>query len=338
MIRAFGVAAALLALSYPTTEAAGPPPIRGVALAGPTGLRLLVANNPPFVLDVDGARVTPIEGLAIRGRAVVSVQKVGRYGVIWVDDRAPSATVPQASIFVLRPGERVARHVTEGWEVAGSADSRGLWIKAYVSPARCVLREVDFRGRRRRPPRRLPCKNHLLAAGRPIVAKERTATDPETGRVLLRRTGLWVLAGRFALSSSTSPRRLLVTDLQSRRSWPLPWPSNIDGRDEFAAQPHGSRLVLAFADPAYQGGGSQVMDAWELDVPTRSLEHVPDMPSSVSLKSTSLAVATDGRLVLLAESGGRRLIALWRRGQERLAVRTLRLPVQNAGSDSFVVW
>jgi hypothetical protein len=118
----------------------------------------------------------------------------------------------------------------------------------------------------------------------------------------------------------------------------MPWPSGIGGRDDFAIQPNGTRLALSFGDPAYEGSGTQVMDVWMLDTTTRVLEHVPDMPSAVSLKSTNLALTADQRLVMPAESAARRLIAVWRRGEERLAVRTLRLPAQNARSDSFIVW
>jgi hypothetical protein len=38
--------------------AASPQPLRGVRLQGKRGLRLLVASNPPYVLDVDSGRVT----------------------------------------------------------------------------------------------------------------------------------------------------------------------------------------------------------------------------------------------------------------------------------------
>lgn len=336
MIRILLALAALSALSYPA-EAAAPPPLRGVPLRGTTGLRLLVANNPPYVVDVDTGRVARIKGLAIRGRAVINVRRVGGHAVFWVDD-AQGTAVPQASLFVLPPGARVAKRVATGWEAAGSADRRGLWVKAYVTARRCVLREVDFRGRSRRPARTVSCTARLVDVGRAVVVTGSAVADPGTRSVLLRGSGIWAIAGPYALSTSTSPRQLVVTDLRDGASWPMPWPSGIGGRDDFAIQPNGTRLALSFGDPAYEGSGTQVMDVWSLDITTRLLEHVADMPSAVSLKSTSLALTADQRLVILAESRGRRLIAVWRGAQERLAVRTLRLPAQNAGSDSFIVW
>lgn len=40
-------------------EGGGPVPLRGAPLGGETGLRLLVADKPPFVLDVDSGTVSP---------------------------------------------------------------------------------------------------------------------------------------------------------------------------------------------------------------------------------------------------------------------------------------
>jgi hypothetical protein len=267
---------------------------------------------------------------------VVSVRRVGRDAIVWIDDQTRRESVPRAEIFVLRRGVGVAKRVASGWEVAGSADGRGVWVKAYVRSRRCVLREVDFRGHLRRAARRVPCTARLIDVGRAVVVMGQTVTDPATKRVL-SRTGVWAIAGRFALTSSTSPRRLVLTDLQDGASWQLPWPSPIGGRDHFAVPRNQSRLALGFADPAYEGSGTQVMDLWTLDARTRVLEHVPDMPSAVSLKFTSVAFTADERLVILGESAGRRLVALWRAGQERLAVRIVRLPAPNGGSDSFVI-
>jgi hypothetical protein len=59
------------------------------------------------------------------------------------------------------------------------------------------------------------------------------------------------------------------------------------------------------------------------------------MPAVVSLKQTSMAWTDDGRLVLLAESGRREVVAVWRPGQARLALKTVRLPERASGSDSF---
>lgn len=75
---------------------------------------------------------------------------------------------------------------------------------------------------------------------------------------------------------------------------------------------------------------------WLLDAKTASLTHLPGMPALVSLKSTSMAWTLDGQLVLLGESGGKDVVALWRPGQRHLAVKTVDLPERrDSGSDSF---
>jgi hypothetical protein len=65
----------------------GPPgPLVGARMAAHSGLRLLVANNPPFVLDVDSGRVTPVAGLPPRhGSRVVTVAANGRDADIRLD-------------------------------------------------------------------------------------------------------------------------------------------------------------------------------------------------------------------------------------------------------------
>jgi hypothetical protein len=61
------------------------------------------------------------------------------------------------------------------------------------------------------------------------------------------------------------------------------------------------------------------------------------MPAIVSLKFSSWAWTSDGRLVVLAESEGATLVGIWKPGDERIGVTRVRLPERNSGSDSFVV-
>jgi hypothetical protein len=49
-----------------------------------------------------------------------------------------------------------------------------------------------------------------------------------------------------------------------------------------------------------------------------------------------MAWAPDGRLVFLARSGGRDVVGVWRPGQRRIAVKPVRLPERDGGSDAFV--
>jgi hypothetical protein len=322
-----------------SAAASSPPPLRGVSLTGPTGLRLLVANNPPFLLDVDTGRITRVGGLNVRDKPVLSVRAVGREAVVWLDRRAPATKIPAAEIYVVRHGAARATRLATGWEFAPAADGRAIWLKSYTPTRRCILREVALDGRQRRKPRPLPCSTHLVdSGGGALLIQGRSVVDPRTGRTVLRTGGVWAMSGHLALTSAGSRRPLTLTDLRSGGRWQLPWPSQIGGRDEAAVHAKGGLIALAFSDPAYEGSGTQVTDIWLLDPTTRRFQHLPDMPAAVSLKFTSMAWTPDGQLVMLAESARRHVVAVWRPGQERIAVRRVRPPVRNSGSDSFVVW
>jgi hypothetical protein len=81
---------------------------------------------------------------------------------------------------------------------------------------------------------------------------------------------------------------------------------------------------MEFCDPAWEGGPNPA--------PGRVGAGPPD-----PLKFTSMAWTGDGRLLPLGSFDGvGDALAVWRPGQERLAVRQLRLPADRAGSDSFV--
>jgi hypothetical protein len=76
---------------------------------------------------------------------------------------------------------------------------------------------------------------------------------------------------------------------------------------------------------------------WVLDLRSGRLVQVPGFPADVGLKLTSMAWTRDGRLVILAESGRRTVVAVWRPGRGRLALRSVRLPVRQGGSDTFAI-
>lgn len=321
-----------------------PKPLRGVPLTGSTGLRLLVANNPPFLLDVDTGRITRIAGLNVPGNPVLSVLAVGRAAIVWLDRLVPRTKVPSAEIYVVRHGATSAIRLASAWEVAPAADGAAVWLKSYKDRRHCILREVALNGRQRRNPRPVPCSTRLVDAGAgALLVQGSSLVDPRTGRILLRTGGVWAIAGDFALTAARSHDQLTLRHLRSGERWRLPWPSEIGrtgqgGTDDAAVQRNGKLIALAFSDPAYQGGGTQVTDVWLLDPASRRFDHLPDMPAAVSLKSTSMSWTSGRRLVFLAESAGRDVVAVWEPGQKRISVRRVRLPARNSGSDSFVVW
>ena len=319
--------------------AAAPKPLTGIPLRGPTGLRLLVSNDPPVLLNVDTGRVRPVSGLGILGRPVLSVQPVGKDAVVWLDRGLRTQAVSTAELYVVRQGTTVARRIGSGWNVAPSTDGRAIWVTRFKAKRRCTLAEVGLNGRLRRRPQPLPCSTRLVTAGATaLLVDSRSIRDPRTRRVLLRgKTSVWAIAGELALTSASSHGPLAVRNLRTGERWPLAWPSEITGTDQAVVQPKTGLIAVDFADPAYQGSGTQVTDVWLLDPARRRFQHLPDMPADVSLKATFMSWTSDGRLVILAESGGREVVGVWRPGDARIAVRRVRLPQPNSGSDAFVV-
>jgi hypothetical protein len=333
---------ALVAVLATAASNAEPRPLTGVPLTGPTGLRLLVSANPPLFLDVDTGRVAPVTGLDVRGDPVTSVLAVGEDAVVWLA-RSGGGTVPAAELYVVRHGSTAARRIGTGWDVAPAADGRAIWVKRYRSARRCILAELGLDGRLRRAPRALPCTTRLVAAGSvPLLVRGGTVSDPLGTRLPATPGRVLTVVEGVVLSSAGLHGPLTLTDLGSGARRRLPWPSEIGGPDSQGgtddAAVHGSLIALGFADPAYEGDGTQVIDVWLLDPARASFQHVPDLPAAVSLKSTSMSWTSDGRLVMLAESGGHDVVAVWRPGRERIAVRRVRLPIRSNGSDTFVAW
>ncbi|HET7128905.1 MAG TPA: hypothetical protein VFJ93_07510 [Gaiellaceae bacterium] len=328
---------ALVAAPAAATEGRQPSPLRGSTLGSRTGLRLVVAGKPPFVVDVDSGRVAPLRGVRSPRRGSVSVLGVGgRSAVVLVDAR-----YRHADLYGIRGnGPRVASLGT-GSDAAPGADGRSVLVKSFLSD-RCTLRQVTLDGRPIRTAYAFPCASTIQGAGSAGLVVNRTRLiDPRSGRTLLRtRWGVLAAGGRkLVLAGPNDTFVVQDTTTGARRS--LPWPQTIGRLDRPAADPRGRFVALAFANPAWKLGSRQVLDVWLLDLETMRLTHVPGMPVFVSLKSTSMTWTDDGRLVLLAKRTDRRdAVAVWRPGRRRLAVKTLHLPpgrVDESGSDSFAV-
>lgn len=318
--------------------AASPKPLRGVRLTGSTGLKLLVAGDPPVLLDVDTGRITPVGGLDVHGSPVLSVLAVGQNAVVWLDRRTPATRGPTAEIYLVRHDGTTATRIATAWGVAPAANGHAVWLTSFTDARHCDLREVALSGRELRS-RQLPCSTRLIDGGSgALLVQGSSVVDPLTSRTLLRTAAVWAVAGRYALTDAGCCRPLTLTDIRSGARRRLPWPSQIGSTDQAAVQPNGKLVAVDFADPAYQGSGTQVTDAWLLNPATARLQHLPDMPAAVALKFTSMSWTNDGRLVWLAQTDGHNVVAVWRPGQKQIAVRRVQLPVRDNGSDTFVVW
>lgn len=333
-------AAAVIAVATGSAAAAEPAPLHGAPLTGKTGLRLLVASVPPLLVDVDSGHVARITGLPLQGRPVLSVSAVGKDAVVWLD--RPSRGVPRAEIYVVRHDATKATRLAAAWDVAPSSDGRAVWLKSFADARHCTLRELWLDGDDRRRARPVPCSTRVVDSGSGgLLVQGSSVVDPDSRRVILR-TGLWAMAGRFALIASKSGPAVL--NLRTGTRWRLRWPSQIGGAtsqggvDQAAVATDGKFIAVSFSDPAWQGGGTQVTDIWLLNPLTRRFQHLPDMPAAVSLKFTSMTWASRQRLVMLAQTAQHDVVAVWHPGQKQFHVRRVQLPERNSGSDSFVVW
>ena len=150
-----------------------PVPLRGDTLPR-NGLRLLVADDPPFVLDVDSGRGSPLRGL--RELSNVSVTSVaGKAGIV----RAG------ADVFSVR-GSQVTR-LGAARDVVPAGDSRSVWLKTSAG-AGCELRQVRLNGRPTGARSRVSCASLVQPGGSlGVVVRRTTLVDPATAACSIER-------------------------------------------------------------------------------------------------------------------------------------------------------
>ncbi|MBA2461605.1 MAG: hypothetical protein H0V45_07575 [Actinobacteria bacterium] len=312
-----------------------PAPLRGAPLGGGTGLRLLVAANPPFVLDVDTGKVIP-SGIPAMSRGTLSVVGVGGRAAAVV----ARSVWKRADIYAVRGREARVSPLGTGTNVWPAGDGRAVWVQSAASRSRCTLRRMGLDGRQLRAARAFPCATVSDPGGGSLglVVRRTRVLDPQTGRLVLETPwGVWAVAGRKLVLAGPG-KGFTLLDGETRAQQRLPWPSILGGLDRPAVDPQGRFVALAFAVPAWYTLGipeGQALDVWLLETKTGKLTQLPGMPAFVSLKRTDMAWTDDGRLVLLGETNGKDVVAVWRLGQRRLALKTVSLPERNSGSDSF---
>jgi hypothetical protein len=309
--------------------------LQGRPLTGPTGLRLLVASNPPRLLEVDRGTSRRVAGLPA-GQDPFSVSRVGEDAIV-AGDR---------EVFLLRRGSSRASPVGGGGNAAASLDGRGVWL--LEQGRACTLREVGLDGRARRPSRRLPCATGL-GPETPLGLLVRTdAADgdwdallgPGTGRVVARYPEVHGVVGDLVLwgdhEHHAGPFTLTDRRTGARHRVARPTPHGWAGFGQ--PSPDGRLLAVEFVDVSWSRVKGQVSDIWLLDLRTRRWRRLPGMPLITAVKFMSMEWTDDGRLVLVGDFDRfGEALATWRPGQDHPAIRRLDLPDYD-GSDSFVAW
>jgi hypothetical protein len=303
----------------------------------PAGLRLLVANDPePFVLDVDTGVVQPVVGLPADDDRSVHVESLGEDAVVVSRrDCRESGCQADSVVYLVRHGRTVATRLSAATDVESSRDGRAVWLLVRQDSTHCTLGQVGLDGQPRRPTQPVPCESVLideLPAGL-LIYVSRSANGAGPYSALVTADGTFrrlpqvvdgVAGGDLVLSTVEPGRLIALTDLGSGVSHRLRWPSALNDHvmGLIDAHPEGRLVSVAFY-PTHSGA-EQTLDLWLLDLTTRDWR------------------TADGRLLLLAGLAGdpsSGLVAVWRPGQPRMAIRRVRLPEPGPPSGfRFVIW
>jgi hypothetical protein len=316
--------------------------LRGGALEGPTGLRLLVEGT---WYDAD-AGTTQAVGVTSWLRPVSGPP------ILLVESAPPAESRPGAvRVTAASPGTPTTLRVdaTGRYRLGPSVDGLGVWVSEYRSRTSCTLREQSLVGRTRRAPRSVPCGveplletpsglwvskwvNVYTLAGRTVEFNEPTFAllDPTTLREKASYEEAFVIGANHVLTMTDKQRDLMLRDLRTGAAVPLTKPADLNlhvFNSELPVarvSPDGRYAVLRLGSHSQS---PQVIDLWALDLTTGAWQHVPGMPVYGALKYASEAWAPDGRLVMVGEYGvDKQVLATWRPGDPRVLTRPAPLP------------
>ena len=332
----------------------GARPLPGVPLRGPSGLRLLVTNDPtPFVLDVDTGANRPVTGLPTDDDRSSHVESVGEHAVVVSRRDCRGSDCDADSVaYLVRHGGTAATRLGAALDVESSRDGRGVWLLSRQDASRCALGQVGLDGRQRRPARPMPCHAVLieeLPSGLLVYGSApRNGGDPYSALVAadgaVRRLPQVVdgVAGGNLVLSTVEPGRLIaLTDVHRGVSHRLPWPSKLDAHVMGLVDGHPNGRLASVAFYPARNGAEQTLDVWLLDVTTRRWRRLPDMPLRLDSSKPQLRWTADGRLLLLAglADDPASLVGIWRPGEPRIAVRQVALPRPERRSGyRFAIW
>jgi hypothetical protein len=305
-------------------------------LQGSAGLQLLVADVPPFLLDVDRGTVQPITGLPTTGERGASVLPLGKQALVL--SYRYCARCQSSSAYLMRHGSTSATGLGTALDFVPSRDGNGVWMLSHDA-GRCTIRKVGFDGRPLGAARRVRCGTGPIAelpAGLLLSYTGHHGTDahnallkPDGSVIRLSYQDAQPVLGNLVLTGIDQRTPLLLHDVASDASERLAWPARPHfDLGEVTGQPKGHLAIVDFArySPKHR------YDAWLLDTRTRRWQHLPGMPAHLIPKVTDVEWTGDGRVVILSGH----FLGVWRPGEPRLVVRRVTPPRQPG--NQFVIW
>ena len=327
----------LLALILACSVAGGatPPASLGVPGSQPRRafhLRLIWASAPPSIINVDSGEVQRVSAVVRSSDSALWLTPVPGGAVAAVGG-------PRSARAFLIRADGSTRFLVRATSVIGAWNAPAAWALANRRGRKCTLRLVPGD----RPAVTTPCGSLEAdgAAGIVMLTDDgEVLVDDLTGRVRAQVRGdesmLMPLHGQliFELATRLSDgiHRLSLVDLASGRRRALHWPSDLADIDGVVAQPTGPLVAVGFASVASSPQGE---DIFILDTRSGRFTHVPGYPILEDLKRSSVAWATDGRLVLTIGLGNRMTLGAYRPGDRQVSLRRIE-PPPFAGSDTFV--
>jgi hypothetical protein len=290
--------------------------LEGVALAGPTGLRLL--SDHLSVIDVDSGTSHRIIWLPNQ-TDVWWAEQQGRRVIVTLD----CVDCPvRPAVFVLDDGDYTAEPVATGMFVTAGLNAT-LWAKTYATRSSCRLGRIGVDGEIVDSLRPVSCDTNVIAdsaVGLVATLGDDPAVLNRSDFSAIRRwrspIRLHAIVGGRALLSKHG--RFTLVDIDTGADVPVAAPRAVGQPGPGAVSPDGRYVAVEYRSPA------QIMDLWLLDVASLQWIHAPSMPVHALIKRPAPVWTPDGRLAVVGHFGAEpsrdHVLVVWHPDDPHLAL------------------